>query len=152
MEQVLLVLQVIIAAALIGIVLLQRSETDGFGLGSGSGANFMSGRGAANLLTRTTAILAALFILNSLALSVIAANHHAPSIVDTIEQGEATDVKPTMPDAEKGPAKTPAVEKDLVPTVPDADAAPKPAVKKAKKAKPAIDAEANMDTTGDESE
>ena len=84
MEHILLIIHVIIAAALIGVVLIQRSDTDGFGLGSGSGSNFMTGRATANLLTRTTAILAALFIANSLLLSVLAAHGGKGSIVDTI--------------------------------------------------------------------
>lgn len=88
MMHFLLVIHVLIAAALIGVVLIQRSDTDGFGLGSGSNANLLSGRSAANLLTRTTAILATLFIINSLALSVLAAHGSKGSIVDTIEQQE----------------------------------------------------------------
>ena len=96
MEQVLLVVHVIIAAALIGIVLLQRSETDGFGLGSGSGSNLLSGRSAANLLTRTTGILAALFIINSLVLSALSAHNRAPSLVDAIEK-EQTQTAPAVP-------------------------------------------------------
>ena len=84
MEQVLLVVHVFIALALIGIVLMQRSDSDGFGLGSGSGMNLLSGRSSANLLTRTTAILATLFIANSLLLSIIASNKTASSIVDQI--------------------------------------------------------------------
>ena len=100
MEQVLLVVHVIIAAALIGIVLLQRSETDGFGLGSGSGANLLSGRSAANLLTRTTAILAAAFIINSLVPSILASRHRdSVSVVDAIEQEQMKETfkAPTVP-------------------------------------------------------
>lgn len=91
METVLLVIHVIISLALIGMVLIQRSESDGFGLGSGGGSNFMTGRAAANFLTRTTAILATLFILNSLALGIIAANRSSTSIVDTIEESADPD-------------------------------------------------------------
>lgn len=142
MEQLLLVVQVIIAAALIGIVLLQRSDTDGFGLGSGSGSNFMSGRATANLLTRTTAILAGLFIINSLALSIMAAHHSPVSIVDTIEAGEAKDVTPTPKKGENKPSM--AVEKaPAAPAVPNADEKP---VKAVKKAKPVVDAEEDTDT------
>lgn len=86
---VLLVIHVIIATALIGAVLLQRSETDGFGLGSGSGMNLLTGRASASLMTRTTAILATLFILNSLALSIIAARTSKPSILETIKEEQA---------------------------------------------------------------
>jgi preprotein translocase subunit SecG len=101
MEHVLLVIHVIIAAALIGMVLLQRSETDGFGMGSGGGSGLISGRAQANLMTRTTAILAALFIANSLLLSILASNHRAPSIVDTIEKEQAQKIftAPAVPNA-----------------------------------------------------
>jgi preprotein translocase subunit SecG len=59
MIKVLLLLHVFVTIALIGVVLIQRSEGGGLGLGGGQGmGNFMSGRGTANLLTRTTAILA----------------------------------------------------------------------------------------------
>lgn len=97
METVLLVIHVIISLALIGMVLIQRSESDGFGLGSGGGSNFMTGRAAANFLTRTTAILATLFILNSLALGIIAANRSSTSIIDTIEES----AEPVVPANEK---------------------------------------------------
>lgn len=95
MIQVLLVIQVLVAAALIGVVLIQRSDSDGFGLGSGSGSNFMTGRAAANLLTRTTAILAAAFIINSLALSILAARGHQASIADVVAAQEASE--PAVP-------------------------------------------------------
>lgn len=85
MEQVFLIIHVLIAVALIGVVLIQRSENDGFGLGSGSGANLLTGRQTANILTRTTAILATAFMLNSLWLGVLAANIKGASLVDRIE-------------------------------------------------------------------
>lgn len=90
MQAVLLVIHVIIALALIGIILIQRSDSDGFGLGSGSGSNFMTGRSAASFLTRTTAILATLFILNSLVLGIIASRSSGErgSIMDTIKEQE----------------------------------------------------------------
>lgn len=84
METVLLVVQVLICLALIIVVLIQRSESDGFGLGSGSGANLLSGRGTANLLTRTTAILAALFMVNSLLLSVIVSERSDSPLSDVL--------------------------------------------------------------------
>lgn len=90
MIQVLLVVQVLVATALIGIILIQRSDSDGLGLGGGSGSNFMTGRASANLLTRATAILATLFILNSLTLGVLASRGHQRSIVDMVVEQEAT--------------------------------------------------------------
>jgi preprotein translocase subunit SecG len=134
MEHVLLVVQVLIAVALIGIILIQRSDTDGFGLGSGSGANLLSGRATANLLTRTTAILATLFILNSLALSILAARHGHRSIVEQIQQEEGSAPVPAPvgnlrqdaePAARKASAKknedVPAITEKNAPAVPTAE-------------------------------
>lgn len=78
----LLVLQAIIAAALVAVVLMQQSEGGGL-TGGGSPAGLMSARGAANFLTRTTTILACLFVGLSIALAVIASVKHAPSDIDT---------------------------------------------------------------------
>jgi protein translocase SecG subunit len=72
MIKVLLVLHVFVTIALIGVVLIQRSEGGGLGLGGGQGmGNFMSGRGTANLLTRTTAILGTAFFALSLVLALL---------------------------------------------------------------------------------
>ncbi|RWE71909.1 preprotein translocase subunit SecG [Mesorhizobium sp.] len=70
METVLIVIHLMVVLALVGVVLLQRSEGGGLGIGGGSG--FMTARGAANALTRATAILAAAFFVTSLALSILA--------------------------------------------------------------------------------
>jgi preprotein translocase subunit SecG len=70
MATVLLVLHIMIATALVGVVLLQRAEAGG--LVSGGGGGFLSGRGTANLMTRTTSILAALFFLTSILLTALA--------------------------------------------------------------------------------
>ena len=70
---VLRVLHVFVTLAMIGVVLIQRSEGGGLGIGTSQGMGaFMSGRGTANLLTRTTAILAALFFGISLTLAILA--------------------------------------------------------------------------------
>lgn len=86
MQTVLIVVHLIIVLALIGVVLLQRSEGGGLGLGGGGGggvSGFMTGRGQANALTRATAILAGLFFLTSLVLSIMASQTRAPrSILD----------------------------------------------------------------------
>jgi preprotein translocase subunit SecG len=68
---VLLVVHLMIALALCGVVLLQRSEGGALGIGGGGGG-FMTGRGTANLLTRTTAVLAAAFFLTSIGLTLLA--------------------------------------------------------------------------------
>jgi preprotein translocase subunit SecG len=81
MTTVLLVIHLMIAAALVGVVLLQRSEGGALGIGGGGG--FMTGRGAANLLTRVTAGLAAAFFATSMALTMIATRPSTPrSIMD----------------------------------------------------------------------
>ncbi len=72
MTTVLLIIHLFVTLALIGVVLIQRSEGGGLGIGSSQGmGSFMSGRGTANLLTRTTAILAAIFMLLSLTLALM---------------------------------------------------------------------------------
>jgi preprotein translocase subunit SecG len=84
MPTVLLIIHLMIALALIGVVLLQRSEGGALGIGGGGGGGFMTGRGAANLLTRVTAGLAAGFFATSLLLSIVATRSEAPrSILDT---------------------------------------------------------------------
>jgi preprotein translocase subunit SecG len=70
METVLIVIHLMVVLALVGVVLLQRSEGGGLGIGGGSG--FMTARGAANALTRATAILATVFFVTSLTLSIVA--------------------------------------------------------------------------------
>ncbi|MBE9604598.1 preprotein translocase subunit SecG [Acetobacteraceae bacterium H6797] len=72
MITVLLVLHLFVALALIGVVLLQRSEGGGLGIGSSQGmGSFMSGRGTANLLTRTTAVLATMFMVLAVVLALM---------------------------------------------------------------------------------
>ncbi|MCZ8187873.1 MAG: preprotein translocase subunit SecG [Beijerinckiaceae bacterium] len=100
METVLIVIHLLIVIALCGVVLLQRSEGGGLGMGSSPSA-FMSGRGQANLLTRITAILGTAFFITSMALAVIAARGRAPaSPLDNIAppppstQGSGTPVTP----------------------------------------------------------
>jgi preprotein translocase subunit SecG len=72
MTTVLLIIHLFVTLALIGVVLIQRSEGGGLGIGSSQGmGSFMSGRGTANLLTRTTAILATMFMALSLTLALM---------------------------------------------------------------------------------
>lgn len=104
MEAILLVVHVVIALALIGVVLLQRSEQDGFGMGSGSGSNFMTGRQSANLLTRATAVLATLFMLNSLVLTILAADRSEVSIVDRIERAQSSRISAPLDEEAAGEA------------------------------------------------
>ncbi len=72
MVAVLLVIHIFVTIALIGVVLIQRSEGGGLGIGTSQGMGaFMTGRGTANLLTRTTAVLGVLFFALSLALALL---------------------------------------------------------------------------------
>lgn len=84
MTTVLLVLHFFITLALIGVVLLQRSEGGGLGIGSSQGmGSFMTGRGTANLLTRATAFLAVAFFVLSLTLAYLSRGTGQPrSILD----------------------------------------------------------------------
>ena len=85
METVLLVIHLMLAIALIGVVLLQKSEGGGLGIGGGGMSGFMTGRSTANLLTRTTAILAACFMVTSLALAWLVTGPRQPeSILDAV--------------------------------------------------------------------
>ncbi|ALK09387.1 preprotein translocase subunit SecG [Blastochloris viridis] len=79
MQTVLIVIHLMVVLALVGTVLLQKSE--GGGLGMGGGGGFMSSRGTANVLTRTTAVLAAIFFATSLALSVLAGYSREPKSI-----------------------------------------------------------------------
>lgn len=73
MITVLLVIHIMVAAALVAVVLWQRSEGGALGIGGGGGGGgFLTGRGTANLLTRTTAVLAACFFLTSILLTIAA--------------------------------------------------------------------------------
>jgi preprotein translocase subunit SecG len=99
MQTVIVVVHLMIVATLIATVLLQKSE--GGGLGVGGGAGFMSSRGTANLLTRTTAVLAVGFFITSLLLSWLASYDRKPSsIVNGIPasqsqpEGAATPISP----------------------------------------------------------
>jgi preprotein translocase subunit SecG len=89
MHTVIILIHLMIVLAMVGLVLLQKSEGGGLGMGGGTGG-FLSSRGTANVLTRTTAILAALFFATSLVLSIIAGMDRKPrSILDTAAPGSA---------------------------------------------------------------
>lgn len=74
MESVLLVIHIVVCVSLVGVILLQPSSSDGLsgiGGGSGGGGGFMTARGSANFMTKLTAFLAAVFIINSLVLAYL---------------------------------------------------------------------------------
>jgi preprotein translocase subunit SecG len=81
MQSVLIVVHLLVVIALVTVVLLQRSE--GGALGTGGGGGFMTGRAQANALSRATAILATLFFVSALAMSILAGWNRAPkSLLD----------------------------------------------------------------------
>jgi preprotein translocase subunit SecG len=124
MQTILIVIHLMVVVALVGVVLLQRSEGGGLGIGGGSG--FMTARGASNALTRTTAILAAAFFATSLALSLLARYGADPiDILDNVPGQE----QPAPPAGEGGgvldqlggepstpPTETPAPTEPQVPS------------------------------------
>jgi preprotein translocase subunit SecG len=78
MQTVVIVIHLMIVLAMIGVVLLQKSEGGGLGMGGGGAGGFLSSRGTANVLTRTTALLALGFFLTSMALSILAGFDRKP--------------------------------------------------------------------------
>ena len=103
----LLVIHILLAIALVSVILMQRSE--GGGLTGGSPGGLVSPRGAGDVLTRTTAILAALFIANSLGLALLAASRSAPRPIDTslARPAAPAEAPPVGPLALPVPAATP---------------------------------------------
>jgi len=96
MITVVLVIHLLLAIALVGVVLIQRSEGGALGMGGGGMSGFMTGRSTANLLTRATAVLAALFIVTSLTLAKLAGGEReARSILD--QPPPVTEEKPAEP-------------------------------------------------------
>jgi len=105
MQHVILVIHLMLAIALIGVVLLQKSEGGGLGIGGGGGmSGLMTGRGTANLLTRTTAILAACFMVTSMALAWLATGTSGPrSILDTTTPAQQQTRPPAQAPAPEAP-------------------------------------------------
>lgn len=99
-----LVVQAIIAAALVTVILMQRSEGGGLGMG-GSPSGFMSARGAADFLTRATTVLATIFVVLSIVLAFIAATRHAGTTIDTSLVGKTAPLgqgAPAQPTGDDG--------------------------------------------------
>ena len=102
MITVILVIHLLLAIALVGVVLIQRSEGGALGMGGGGMSGFMTGRSTANLLTRATAVLAALFIVTSLTLAKLAGGEReARSILD--QPPAVTEEKPAEPAVPSAP-------------------------------------------------
>jgi preprotein translocase subunit SecG len=129
---VLLIIHLFVTLALIGVVLIQRSEGGGLGIGSSQGmGSFMSGRGTANLLTRTTAVLAAMFMALSLTLALLnrGTTGVSRSILDTpapasIPSGSAPASSVPSGSAPSGQAPSGEPVTGSAPAVPSPPAAP----------------------------
>lgn len=109
METVLIVIHLMVVAALVVVVLVQKSEGGALGIGGGGG--FMTGRGQANALTRATAVLAAIFFLTSIGLTILAnVNRKPASVFDDAAKRAGTSApakpgdKPAAPPAGQAPS------------------------------------------------
>ncbi len=118
MAQVVLVIHLFLALAIIGLVLIQRSEGGGLGIGGGGGlGGLATPKGTANLLTRATAICAAAFFGTSLLLGILAAHQSQArqSILDALPASQAeapaTTEEPMEKKASRAKAKAPADKK-----------------------------------------
>src|SRR3954470_18845053 len=115
----LLIVQSLIAVTLIGVILMQRSEGGGLGVG-GSSSGFMTARGAADFLTRATAVLGGLFIILSIVMAAIVGATREPAKIDTSLAGKLApaqqqQTQPVQPD----PAQpAPATQNQQAPAVP----------------------------------
>lgn len=103
MIAVLLAIHIFLAIAMVAVILLQRSEGGALGIGGGGGGGLMTTRGQANLLTRVTGVLAALFFVTSMALAILAGSSNRPrSIMD--QPAPATQPAPQAPAAPQVPS------------------------------------------------
>jgi preprotein translocase subunit SecG len=96
MVEVLLVIHLLVALALVFLILIQRSEGGALGIGGGG---MMSARGTANFLTRATGVLATIFILISIAMTVVSRGDRDDlSVIETVPEVEVAEEGPTVPD------------------------------------------------------
>jgi preprotein translocase subunit SecG len=116
MQTVIIVIHLMVVSAMIGVVLLQKSEGGGLGIGGGGG--FLTSRGTSNVLTRTTAILAGTFFVTSLVLSILAGWERKPTSILN------TGAPATQPAAPGTPAAPGGILDRLRATEPAAPAAP----------------------------
>ena len=125
MQTILIVIHLLVVVALVIVVLLQRSE--GGALGMGGGGGFMTGRGQANVLTRATAILAALFFATSLGLTLLARYGHGNQLNFNVPAGPA-EKAPALPPKGQGSVldQVRAIEQQRGAGAPGAEAPPAP--------------------------
>ena len=123
MYTILMVVQVLVAVALIGLVLLQQGKgaDAGAAFGSGASSTVFGSRGSANFLSRTTGWLAAVFFGVSLALAYLINDASAPtqSVVDTMQKSEQAAPEAVVPPVEGQPAAAPAAAPEQAPKVPE---------------------------------
>jgi preprotein translocase subunit SecG len=117
MQNILIIVHLIITVALVGTVLMQRSEGGALGMGGGGSGNLFSSRGVGNALTRMTALLAAGFFATSIALAVLA-THKGGSIFDSVAPAsQVTPAQTTVPAPGSG-SLLPKLGGDTAPAVP----------------------------------
>ncbi len=114
------VVQAIVAALLVGVILMQKSEGGGLGVG-GNPSGLMSARGAADFLTRSTAVLATVFVVLSIALAAIAASTSSAGGLDTSLDRT---VAPAGPPVSADPLAVPAAPAGAAPAAPASSADP----------------------------
>src|SRR5215469_14247802 len=114
MFEFLLIVQTLIAVSLISVILMQRSEGGGLGVG-GSSSGFMTARGAADFLTRSTAILGGLFIILSIVMAAIAGASRIPTKIDTSLAGKTSAPAEQTQPAPVQPAPAPATAPTTAP-------------------------------------
>ena len=136
MTTVLIVVHLMVVLAMIALVLLQRSEGGALGIGGGGGGGFMSARGAGNLLSRATGILAMTFFVTSIGLTILARIESKPAdILDRLQTGAGGIAVPIDPDdstsapavpggSGTGPGILEALQPSAPPAAPSAPAAP----------------------------
>jgi len=113
----LLIVQTLIAVALIGVILMQRSEGGGLGVG-GSSSGFMTARGAADFLTRSTAILGGLFVVLSIVMAAIAGATRQPAKIDTSLANTAAPLEQRQAPKQQQPAPANPQQNQQAPAVP----------------------------------
>jgi preprotein translocase subunit SecG len=114
----LLIVQTMIALSLVGVILMQRSEGGGLGVG-GSSSGFMTARGAADFLTRSTSILGGAFIILSIVMAAIAGATREPTKIDTSLAGKTSaPVQQTQPVQPLPGPVAPPVQNQPAPAVP----------------------------------
>ena len=85
MENIVLIIHIVLASLIIILVLLQKSEGGGLGIGGGQSGGFMTSRGTANTLTKITTIIGTLFFITSILLAILSGSNYKPSISQEIK-------------------------------------------------------------------